>query len=71
MDRLIFDGHLRDPRQPDDAAGLRYYTITLPNQEEQARVVERLKEAKIATEEQAEGVLTHDPFGNGVLLKVG
>jgi catechol 2,3-dioxygenase len=62
---------LRGPRQPEDSAGLRYYTITLPHKEELVRVVERLKEARITTEEQAEGVLTYDPFGNGILLKVG
>ena len=61
---------LHAPRHPDDAAGLRTYTIMLPNKAELARVAERLKAAQIAMEEQAEGVLTHDPFGIGVVLKV-
>ena len=60
---------LRGPRQPDDAAGLRYYTITLPNADEQARVAERLAAAEIPFAPDADGIVVRDPFGNRVNLK--
>lgn len=53
------------PQPPANAAGLRYYSVVLPDDAELKRVTERINEAIIATDQ---GVLFHDPAGNGILL---
>ena len=58
------------PPPPDDAAGLRYFAITLPNDAELERVADRLRHAGVALDQTGEGVLLHDPSRNGVLLTV-
>ncbi len=56
------------PPPPPDAIGLRYFTVVLPDAAERARVVERVRQAGIATEETEQGILLRDPAGNGVVL---
>lgn len=56
------------PPPPPDAAGLRYFTIRLPNAAELARVVGRVRHAGVPIEETPDGVLVHDPSQNGLLL---
>ncbi len=56
------------PTPPENALGLRHFTIRLPREAELARVVERLHEAGVAVERIDEGLLTRDPSRNGILL---
>ncbi len=56
------------PPPPPDAAGLRYFTILLPNGAELARVVGRVRDAGVPVEETPGGVLVRDPSQNGVML---
>ncbi len=56
------------PPPPPDAAGLRYFTVRLPNGAELARVVGRVRDAGVPIEETPGGVFVHDPSQNGVLL---
>lgn len=55
------------PPQPD-AAGLRYFTVLLPEEAEVQRLSERLQAEGIAVEKMAGGLLARDPAHNGVLL---
>ena len=56
------------PRPPADATGLQYYTIVLPHADEQKRLVTQIHQHGIASEMTADGILIHDPSGNGVVL---
>jgi catechol 2,3-dioxygenase len=56
------------PSPPEDAVGLREYVIRLPRQAGLDRVVDRLQEAGIVTEEWPEGWFLRDPAQNGLLL---
>jgi catechol 2,3-dioxygenase len=56
------------PPPPADAAGLRYFTIELPDQAELERVLERVRQAGIPLEQTEIGFLAHDPSQNGVVL---
>lgn len=56
------------PPPPANATGLRHFTVVLPDKAELERVVERLWAASIALEETENGILTHDPSRNGILL---
>ncbi len=56
------------PPPPADATGLRHYTIALPDGDEVARVLDRVKAAGIATETVSNGVKFSDPFRNGIVL---
>lgn len=58
------------PPPPDDAAGLRWYTIDLPSQEALSAVEENLRSRDVATEPHQEGVFLRDPAGNGIVLRV-
>ena len=58
------------PPPPDDAVGLRYFTIDLPDQKAYDEVVARVDEAGIASNLTEEGLLLHDPSQNGVILRV-
>jgi catechol 2,3-dioxygenase len=53
---------------PAGSVGLRSFTIELTDERELAAALGRLQAAGIATEQQAGGVLVHDPFGNRVIL---
>jgi catechol 2,3-dioxygenase len=56
------------PPPPDDAVGLRHFTIALPDAAERARVLARVRDAGIAAEPVEGGSLVRDPSGIGVLL---
>jgi catechol 2,3-dioxygenase len=57
------------PPPPPEAAGLRYYAVVLPNQDALEQVIARVREAGIATEQSADGLLVRDPSQNGVVLR--
>jgi len=57
------------PPPPPDALGLRYFTVVLPSATDLENVVNRLKQASIATIPMEDGVLVRDPSQNGVLLR--
>lgn len=59
------------PRPPADVAGLRSFTITLPDKEEKGRLAERLRAANIPFEERDSALVCADPWGNGLLFTVG
>jgi catechol 2,3-dioxygenase len=59
------------PPPPADAAGLRYFTINLPNAGALADVVGRVEQAGIAFKEQNGIVFLRDPAQNGVVLSAG
>jgi catechol 2,3-dioxygenase len=56
------------PPPSADATGLRQYTVILPSRAELERVVERVRQAGIATEQTEHGVLVRDPSMNAVEL---
>jgi catechol 2,3-dioxygenase len=58
------------PPPPADAAGLRYFTIELPNQETLEQVIERIDAAGIPSNRTEQGLLVHDPSENGVMLSL-
>lgn len=58
------------PPQPENAAGLRWFEILLPDQPALDAVLERLKEAGVEYEPQDGGMLVRDPAQNRILLKV-
>jgi catechol 2,3-dioxygenase len=56
------------PPPPADAAGLRYFTVELPDQEALDQVVARIDAAGIPSNQTDDGLLLQDPSQNGVLL---
>jgi len=58
------------PPPPDDAVGLRYFTVDLPDKKAYDEVVARVDEAGIPSNETEAGLLVHDPSQNGVILRV-
>ncbi len=56
------------PSAPADAVGLRYFSIVLPNKTELDKVLERIREAGIPTEQTSDGVLVRDPCNIAVVL---
>jgi catechol 2,3-dioxygenase len=58
------------PPPPADAAGLRYFTIELPNQEALDQVIERIDAAGIPSNRTEAGLLVHDPSQNGVIISL-
>jgi catechol 2,3-dioxygenase len=56
------------PPPPEDAVGLRYFTVELPNQKAYDEVVTRMKVAGIPSNQTEAGLHLHDPSQNGVLL---
>ena len=56
------------PPPPPDALGLRYFSFMLPNKTELEHVVERIRQAGVATEQTEAGLLVRDPSQNSVLL---
>ena len=56
------------PPPPADSVGLCFFTIQLPDQAEQARVLARLQTAGWSVERQGEAIALRDPWGNGILL---
>jgi catechol 2,3-dioxygenase len=58
------------PPPPADAAGLRYMTVELPNQEALDQVIEQIDAVGIASNQTNDGLLVHDPSENGVMLSL-
>lgn len=56
------------PPAADDALGLRYFEIILPDESELKRVADRLEQANLSVERNEAGILVRDPSRNGVLL---
>lgn len=57
------------PPQPADALGMRHFEVTLPDEGELARLMERLARAAVPFDRREEGLLVRDPSGNGILLR--
>jgi catechol 2,3-dioxygenase len=58
------------PPPPADAAGLRYLTVELPNQEALDQVISRIDAAGIPSNQTEDGLLLYDPSQNGVMLSL-
>jgi catechol 2,3-dioxygenase len=58
------------PSPPPDAVGLRYFTVQLPNEEEQARLIARLEKAGVPFETREDGLFVWDPSQNGLAFTV-
>ncbi len=56
------------PPPPPEALGLRYFSFVLPSKTELEQVIERVRQAGIATEQTVDGVLVRDPSQIGLLL---
>ncbi|NJN97192.1 MAG: VOC family protein [Anaerolineales bacterium] len=59
------------PPPPPDAAGLRYFTLNLPDSAALAAVVERIQQTGLAFQEKDGVVFLRDPAQNGVVLATG
>jgi catechol 2,3-dioxygenase len=57
------------PPPPEDAAGLRYFTLRLEDDREAAGVRARLARAGVAGHPHDGGLLVRDPSGNGILIE--
>lgn len=57
------------PPPPPNSAGLRYFTIELPDDTTLAEVIGRVQGAGVPTEQTSEGLLVRDPGGNGMVLR--
>ena len=55
---------------PEDAAGLRYFELLLPDAAALSEVTARIEAAELPVSPSDGGVLVKDPSGNGVLLRV-
>ena len=58
------------PPPPADAAGLRHFTIELPDQDALNQVIERIDASGIPSNQTEDGLLIHDPSENGVILSL-
>ncbi len=58
------------PPPPADAAGLRYFTVELPNQEALDQVIARIDASGIPSNKTDDGLLLYDPSQNGVTLSL-
>ncbi|GAB4422382.1 MAG: VOC family protein [Anaerolineales bacterium] len=56
------------PPPPQDALGLRYFSIELPDQPALDEVIARVDAAGIPSNQTDQGLLLHDPSHNGVML---
>jgi catechol 2,3-dioxygenase len=56
------------PPPPVDAAGLRHFTVELPDQKALDEVVARVETAGLPANQTGDGLLVHDPSQNGVVL---
>ncbi len=57
------------PPPPDDAVGLRHFTVDLPNQPALDEVIARVNAAGIPSNQTDEGLLLLDPSENAVILR--
>ena len=56
------------PPPPPDSAGLRYFVVRLPTQEEVDKVLSRVREAGLPIEQHPQGALVRDPSQNAVVF---
>ena len=56
------------PPPPEDAAGLRYFSVELPDQKALDEVLARLEKGGIPGNQIDAGLLVHDPSQNGMVL---
>lgn len=56
------------PAPPEGAAGLRYFTVVVPDEAELEKVVSRVKEAGLEPLPHPDGVRLRDPSGNHLVL---
>jgi catechol 2,3-dioxygenase len=56
------------PPLPNGSAGLRYFTVRLPEDSELEQVIRRLREDGVAFEEKPGSVFLRDPSGNGISI---
>jgi catechol 2,3-dioxygenase len=56
------------PPPPANATGLRHFVVVLPDKAELDKVLERVREAGITTEQTKDGTLLRDPSQNAVIL---
>ena len=59
------------PPAPEGVAGLRFYTLELPNEEARAAVAARLTAADIPFRQTPEAVIVRDPWQNTLVLQRG
>jgi len=57
------------PPQPADAAGLREWTLVVPDENEVNRADERLRAGGVKTERLKHGLWTRDPAGNALVVR--
>jgi catechol 2,3-dioxygenase len=62
---------LEGSRPTRETAGLRFFTICLPDMAEVERLANHLEVAGIPLVRQGNSLMLRDPEGNGVLLRVG
>ena len=58
------------PPPPQDAVGLRWYEIRLPDQAEEERLASQARRAGYSLVDRPDRLFLRDPSGNGVLLGV-
>jgi catechol 2,3-dioxygenase len=56
------------PPAPDNSAGLHIFAISVPDEQAQRAVAERLEAAGVAVTEQTSGLVFHDPWRNAIML---
>jgi catechol 2,3-dioxygenase len=56
---------------PAGTAGLRFFTLDLPNEEARRAVVARIAAAGLAYVEAAPAIVVRDPWQNTILLQIG
>ncbi|HKP54605.1 MAG TPA: VOC family protein [Chloroflexia bacterium] len=56
---------------PEGSAGLRYFTVHLPDEEALAQVLARLDAAGVPYQQESGGVVVDDPWRNSILLITG
>ena len=57
------------PPAPDDAIGLLWFSLKLPDTQALDQLLEMIHKAQIETKKGAEGIFVRDPSGNRILLK--
>jgi catechol 2,3-dioxygenase len=58
------------PPQPENAVGLRWFTIHLPHRDELDSILAHAESVGTPVEEHPEGIFLRDPSRNGIVLKV-
>ncbi|KKB33651.1 VOC family protein [Bacillus thermotolerans] len=58
------------PLPPENSPGLKFFTLTLPSEEDRHRVITNLRAIGASVEEENGIVVTHDPTGNRIYLQV-